>query len=76
MKVTAFFIALTGAYLYLSSHTPVKEVAQVVTGQEVPTLRADEKAPAPATTNALKRPIDRTREVLGKVAAGNAGNQF
>ena len=50
--------------------------AQTVTGQEAAALATAPKDTAPAPTNALKRPLDRTHEVLGQVAKRNGAGEF
>ena len=76
MKIVALLAAIAGIYLYFSHHTPVAEVVQSVTGQELAPLTAGPKDATPAPTNALKRPIDRTHEVLGQVAKRNGAGEF
>ena len=76
MKIVVLLAAIAGIYLYFSHQTPVAEVAQTVTGQELAPLTAGPKDATPAPTNALKRPIDRTHEVLGQVAKRNGAGEF
>lgn len=76
MKIIALLIVVAGLYLYFSHQTPVAEVAQIATGQELALLTTGLKDAAPAPTNALKRPIDRTHEVLGQVTKRNGAGEF
>ena len=76
MKIIALFIVTAGIYLYSTRQTPVAEVAHAVTGQDIAPLATGPKDTAPAPTNALKRPIDRTHEVLGQVAKRNGAGEF
>ena len=76
MKIIALLTATAGIYLYFSKPTPVAAVAQAATGQEAAALATAPKNAAPAPTNALKRPLDRTHEVLGQVAKRNGAGEF
>ena len=76
MKIVALLAAIAGIYLYFSHQTPVAEVAQVATGRELAPFTTGPKDTAPAPTNALKRPLDRTHEVLGQVAKRNGAREF
>ena len=76
MKIIALLIAIACIYLYLGRQTPVPEVAQATTGQELAPLTTGPKDAPPAPTNALKRPLDRTHEVLGQVGKRNGAGEF
>lgn len=76
MKPLALLTLVAGAYLYFSHKTPIAEVTHVATGQELAPLTTGPTAVAAPPSNAIKRPIDRTRQVLGQVAAGNSAGQF
>ena len=76
MKIIALLTVTAGIYLHFSRQTPVAAVAQTVTGQELASLTTAPKDTAPAPTNALKRPLDRTHEVLGQVAKRNGAGEF
>ena len=76
MKTIALFIVSSGLYLHFTQKTSAVKVAQVVTGQELAPLTSGPKVAAPAPSNALKRPIDRTHEVLGQVAKRNGVGEF
>ena len=76
MKPIALLTLVACAYLYFSHKTPVAEVTHVATGQELAPLTSGPTDIAAPQSNALKRPIDRTREVLGQVAKRNGAGQF
>jgi hypothetical protein len=76
MKIIALLIAIAGIYLYCARQTPVTEVAHAATGQDIAPLATGPKDAPPAPTNVLKRPIDRTHEVLGQVAHRNGAGEF
>ncbi len=76
MKIVALLVAIACTYLYFAHHTPVAEVAQEATGQHLAPLTTGPKDATPAPTNFLKRPIDRTHEVLGQVAKRNGAGEF
>ena len=76
MKTIPLLIAIAAIYLYTTRQTPVAEVAHAATGQDIAPSATAPKDPAPAPTNALKRPIDRTHEVLGQVAKRNGAGEF
>ncbi len=76
MKIIALLIAIACVYFYFAHQTPIAEVAQAVTGQDVAPLTTGSKEAAAPPTNALKRPIDRTHEVLGQVAKRNGAGEF
>ena len=76
MKFIVPLAIIAGVYLYFSRQTPVAEVANTVTGQELAPLRSGPKDATPAPTNALKRPLDRTHEVLGQVGKRNGAGEF
>ena len=74
MKIIALLAVVAGLGLYFSRPTPVAEVA--ATGQDIAPSTTGPKDAAPAPTNALKRPLDRTHEVLGQVAKRNGAGEF
>ncbi len=76
MKIIVVLVVIACLYLYFGRQTPVAEVAQTVTGQELAPLTTGPKDATPAPTNALKRPIDRTHEVLGQVGKRNGAGEF
>lgn len=76
MKIISFLIVSAGIYLHFSGPSPVAEVASAATGQDLAPLTTGPKDAASAPTNALKRPIDRTHEVLGQVAQRKGAGEF
>ena len=76
MKIIVVLTAIAGIYLYFGHQTPVVEVAQTATGQDLAPLTTGPKDATPVPTNVLKRPIDRTHEVLGQVAKRNGAGEF
>ena len=79
-----FLLATVGAgYFFLLHKAPVAPAIQAVTQQEVAPLTTGPRgntepvstAAAPQS-NYLKRPIDRTKEVLNQVAARNGNGEF
>ena len=76
MKIVALLVSIAGIYFYCARQTPVAEVAQVATGQNLAPLVTGPQQTAPVPTNVLKRPIDRTHEVLGQVANRNGTGEF
>ena len=76
MKIIVLLLAIACVYFYFAHQTPVAEVAQAATGQEAAALATAPKDAAPAPTNTLKRPLDRTHEVLGEVANRNGNGEF
>ena len=76
-----YFIALLiagGLYFVCFRTAPVGAVTKTMT--EAPaaptTTAAAHNASSPQHSNALKRPLDRTHEVLGQVQKNNAENAF
>jgi hypothetical protein len=76
MKYIGFILGIAGIYVYFFHHAPTAEVKTVVTAQEVATVSSALPTATPAPTNSLKRPLDRTREVLGQVRNRNAPGEF
>ncbi|MEI9895716.1 MAG: hypothetical protein WDN28_17990 [Chthoniobacter sp.] len=83
MKYVFLLATVAAVYFFLIHRVPVapvvgeitqKEVAPLTTGPRDPTA-AGPAAPA-EHTNALKRPIDRTKEVLGQVQQRNGTGEF
>jgi hypothetical protein len=72
MKYLALLLAVAGIYFYFARQTPVAEVAKTVTGQEVAQATPAPSQASPPQTSGLRRPIDRTREVLGQASRRNA----
>ena len=83
MKYVFLLATVAVIYFFLVRKAPVAPVVSAVTQQETVALTSGPPggatpAPgaAPAPTNALKRPIDRTREVLGQVKQRNGDGEF
>ena len=77
MKYIALLLGVAAVYYFLARSTPVAPVAQAVTAAEVaPLTTGPRETAAPAGTNALKRPIDRTHEVLNQVKKRNGNGEF
>ena len=78
-----FLLATVGAgYFFLLHQAPTAPAVQAVTQQEAAPLTTGPRGNTePATASVpqsdfLKRPIDRTKEVLGQVAARNGNGEF
>jgi hypothetical protein len=85
MKYVYLLAAVACVYLFLTHKAPVAPVVAEITQKEVVPLTGQQNAPqavpgapaAPAASgNSLKRPIDRTREVLGQVKQRNGNGEF
>ena len=76
MKIIVLLLAIACVYFFFARQTPIADVAQAATGQEAAALATAPKDAAPAPTNALKRPLDRTHEVLGQVTKRNGAGEF
>ncbi|MEP6669222.1 MAG: hypothetical protein ABJF10_08720 [Chthoniobacter sp.] len=83
MKYVFLLATVAAVYFFLIHKAPVapvvgeitqKEVAPLTTGPRDPSA-AIAAAPAPQT-NALKRPIDRTKQVLGQVKQRSGNGEF
>jgi len=84
MKYLLILATVGAGYFFLLHKAPVAPAVQAVTQQEAAPLTTGPRgntepaagsAPAPHT-DYLKRPIDRTKEVLGQVAARNGNGEF
>ncbi|MCE9610003.1 MAG: hypothetical protein K8R23_07315 [Chthoniobacter sp.] len=77
MKYLFLLAAIAVAYFVLARGTPVAPVAQAITASEAAPLTSGPRAPAaPAGTNVLKSPIDRTHAVLEQVKPRNGDGEF
>ena len=83
MKYVFLLATVAVIYLVLAHRAPVDPVVAEITQQEAAPLTTGPRGgPAAATavpavrTNSLKRPIDRTREVLGQVKQRNGNGEF
>ncbi len=85
MKYVFLLITVAAVYFFLIRKAPVGAVVKEVTQEEAAPLTSGPNnghgpatapaAPAPGT-NALKRPIDRTKEVLNQVKQRNGNGEF
>ena len=79
MKYVVLLLGVVAVYWFLIRSAPVAPVVQAVTASEVAPLTSGPRAPAapaPAGSNALKRPIDRTHAVLDQVKQRNGNGEF
>ena len=76
MKYLALLVTLVVIYLVLARQTPVAEVKEAMVQSEVVPLSQGAKDPALPANSSLKRPIDRTNEVLSQVKARNGDGEF
>lgn len=77
MKYLALLAAVAVIYFVLARETPLDRVQEAVTQTEAAPLIQGPREPAPpATGTALKRPLDRTHQVLDAVQARNGDGEF
>ena len=79
MKYIFLLATVAVVYFFLAHRVPVTPVVAEITQQEAVPLTTGPRNPSavPAVrTNSLKRPIDRTREVLGQVKQRNGTGEF
>lgn len=77
MKYLVIVAAVALACFILARNTPVKSVTAAVTAGEAAPLTTGPREPAaPAPTNALKAPLDRTHDALEKVKTRNGDGEF
>ena len=76
MKYLALLAALAVIYLVLARESPLDRVQEAVTQTEAAPLTQGSREPALPPTSALKRPIDRTHQVLDAVKARNGNGEF
>ena len=83
MKYVFLLVTVAAVYFFWAHKAPVAPVVAQITQQEAAPLSSGPRGgPAAATaapaerTNALKRPIDRTREVLNQVKQRNGNGEF
>jgi hypothetical protein len=84
MKYVFLLATVAVVYFFLVRKAPVAPVVAEITQQEAaPPTTGPRNPPATVTpaapavhTNSLKRPIDRTREVLNQVKQRNGGGEF
>jgi hypothetical protein len=75
MKYVAIIAVVAIVYFVLARHTPVAAVQQSISQSEVAPLTTGSREAAPASTS-LKRPFDRTHEVLDQVQKRNGKGEF
>ena len=83
MKYVFLLATVAVIYFFWARQVPVTPVVAEITQQEAAPLTTGPRGgPATATatpaerTNSLKRPIDRTREVLNQVKQRNGAGEF
>ena len=77
MKYLFLLATVAIVYFVLARNTPVNSVKEAVAQSEVAPLTTGPREPAaPATTSALKAPLDRTHAVLEQVKARNGTGEF
>jgi hypothetical protein len=83
MKYVFLLATVAAVYFFWARQAPVAPVVAEITQQEAAPLTTGPRAaasPAPGApaehTNALKRPIDRTHEVLNQVKQRNGDGEF
>ena len=77
MKFILLIVIVLAVYFFLVRHAPVKPVAKEVTGKEAQPLSTGGQAQSsPGQSNFLKRPLDRTHEVLDQVKKRNGDDNF
>jgi hypothetical protein len=83
MKYIFLLATVAAVYLFLAHKAPVAPVVTEITQQNAASLssgpnNAPANAPTAPTagTNYLKRPIDRTKEVLNQVKQRNGNGEF
>jgi len=82
MKYVFLLTTVAVIYFFIARKAPVAPVVKEITQQEAAPLTSG-PAGAPSTaatpgehTNSLKRPIDRTKEVLNQVKQRNGNGEF
>ena len=76
MKYLGLLVVLVIIYLVLARQSPVDEVKEAIAQTEAAPLAQGGRDPAPSAGSTLKRPLDRTHEVLGKVKDRNGDGEF
>jgi hypothetical protein len=83
MKYVFLLATVAVAYFFIAHRVPVTPAVDEITQKEAAPLSTGPRDPAAAApaapavrTNSLKRPIDRTREVLGQVKQRNGAGEF
>jgi hypothetical protein len=76
MKYLGLLAALVIIYFILARETPVAQVKEAIAQTEAAPLTTGSREPAPSAGSSLKRPLDRTHEVLETVKARNGDGEF
>lgn len=76
MKYLGLLVALVIIYVILARQSPVEQVKDAIVQSEAAPLTQGGRDPAPTAGATLKRPIDRTHEVLEKVKTRNGDGEF
>jgi hypothetical protein len=76
MKYVSLLLGVAVIYYFLARSTPVASVKEAVTAAEVAPLTTGPRETAAPPSNALKRPIDRTHEVMEQVKQRNGNGEF
>lgn len=71
MKYAALLVTLAIVYWMFVRVSPLAEVTESMAAPELAPLTSQPEAPALPPTNALKRPLDRTHQVLEQVGQRN-----
>ena len=77
MKYLVIVAAVALVCFILARNTPEESITAAVTASEAGPLSTGPREPAaPAPTNSLKAPLDRTHSALEKVKSRNGGGEF
>lgn len=76
MKYLGLLVAAAIIYFILAREAPVEQVKEAIVQTEAAPLTQGGRDPAPSAGSTLKRPLDRTHEVLDKVKARNGDGEF
>ena len=83
MKYVFLLATVAAVYFFLAHKAPIAPVVGEITQKDAAPLTTGPRDPSAAVaaapgahTNALKRPIDRTKEVLGQVKQRNGTGEF
>ena len=76
MKYLALLAVVAVIYFVLGRHAPVAEVQEAIAQSEVKPLTQGNREIPSTASNSLKRPFDRTHDVLDQVKARNGSGEF
>ena len=76
MKYLGPLIVLAIIYFILARESPVDQVKEAIVQTEAAPLTQGGRDPAPTAGSTLRRPIDRTHEVMEKVKSRNGDGEF